>query len=135
MMKIAIPQWQDRVSPVFDVAGNLLVVDVANGLEEARLKVDLTATDPLRRAQQVAGLAPDVLICGAISWPLEMALTSAGVRVISQICGGIDEVLEAFANGNLADERFIMPGCCRRRRMRGRRHRHGGGFGGLREVR
>jgi len=128
-MKIAIPQWQDRVSPVFDVAASLLVVDMANGREEARVTVELTATDPLRRAQQVARLSPDVLICGAVSWPLEMALASAGVRVLSQICGGIDEVLKAFANGDLAQDRFLMPGCCGRRRVRGGRRRRGSGFG------
>jgi len=128
-MKIAIPQWQDRVSPVFDVAASLLVVDMADGREEARVTVELTAMDPLRRAQQVASLSPDVLICGAVSWPLEMALTSAGVRVIPQICGGIGEVLEAFANGDLGQDRFLMPGCCGRRRMRGGRHRRGNAFG------
>jgi len=30
VMKVAIPHWQGRISPVFDVAGALLLVDVAN---------------------------------------------------------------------------------------------------------
>jgi predicted Fe-Mo cluster-binding NifX family protein len=67
----------------------------------------------------------DALICGAISWPLELALTSAGIEVIAQTCGDVDEVLEAFLAGQLEQEKFLMPGCCgRRRRFRkGRRGR------------
>ena len=30
-MRIVIPQWQGRVSPVFDVAVNLLLIDIEEG--------------------------------------------------------------------------------------------------------
>ena len=120
-MRIAIPQWQSRVSPVFDVAANLLLVEVTDACEVGRQEVPLTATDPTRRAQQVAHLAANVLICGAISRPLELALHSAGVQVISQICGQVDEVLRSFLVGGLANDAFRMPGCCGRRRFRGGR--------------
>jgi predicted Fe-Mo cluster-binding NifX family protein len=120
-MRIAIPQWQGRVSPVFDVATNLLLIEVADAGEVGRREEALTATDPNRRAQQVAQLAPQVLICGAISWPLELALRSLGVQVISQICGQVDEVVRCFLLGELANGAFRMPGCCGRRRFRGGR--------------
>lgn len=119
-MRIAIPQWQSRVSPVFDVAENLLLIEVADTHEVGRREVSLTTTDPTRRARQVAQLPADVLICGAISWPLEVALRSAGVQVISQICGQVDEVMRSFLLGDLDNDAFRMPGCCGRRR-RGRR--------------
>lgn len=122
-MRIAIPQWQGRVSPVFDVAANLLLVEVADSHEVGRQEVTLTTTDPTRRAQQVAELATNVLICGAISWPLELALRSAGVQVISQICGQLDEVMRSFLLGDLANDAFRMPGCCGRRRFQGGRGR------------
>jgi hypothetical protein len=35
-MRIAIPQWQGRVSPVFDVAGILLLIDIEDGREIGR---------------------------------------------------------------------------------------------------
>lgn len=128
-MKIAIPQWQGRVSPVFDVAANLLIVEVVEGRETGRQAICPLAVDPLARARHVAQLQVDVLICGAVSWPLEMALSSEGVRVISHICGEVEEVLKAFVEGRLSAEEFSMPGCCgRRRRMRR-------GRGGSREPR
>jgi predicted Fe-Mo cluster-binding NifX family protein len=76
-MKVAIPEWRGRVSPVFDVARNLLLVEVENGAEQARRNVDLIVKEPGARADFVARLGTDVLVCGAISWPLEMALAAA----------------------------------------------------------
>jgi len=35
---------------------------------------------PVTKAKRIAGLGAGVLICGAISWPLEAMLTSAGMR-------------------------------------------------------
>ena len=126
LMKVAIPHWRGRVSPVFDVAGRLLVVDLAKGREEQREQRALTASDPLKRAKQVSQLGTEVLICGAISWPLELALSSAGVRVVPFTCGKVEEVLTAFMNGKLTRGAFLMPGCRgwrRRLRVRGRRGR------------
>ncbi|MGB9625838.1 MAG: NifB/NifX family molybdenum-iron cluster-binding protein [Phycisphaerae bacterium] len=120
-MRIAIPQWQGRVSPVFDAASNLLLIDFEDGREVRRREVTLTATDPVKRAEQVVQFPPDVLICGAISWPLELALRSAGVRVVSQICGQVDEVMRSFLLGDIENDHFRMPGCCGRRRFRERR--------------
>jgi len=124
-MKVAIPHWQGRVSPVFDVARNLLLVEVQNGGEVRREDTALPPTKPLARANQISQLGTNVLICGAISWPLEAALGSAGVQVIAQTCGPVEEVLAAFLKGQLMDRAFLMPGC---RGRRGRfRARHGGG--------
>jgi predicted Fe-Mo cluster-binding NifX family protein len=122
MMKVAIPHWQGRVSPVFDVAGNVLLVEVAKGREFGRQHVQLSTQDPQRRAQRLAQLGADVLICGAISWPLQMALSVVGVEVIAEVCGDVEQVLAAYVNGQLNEEAFLMPGCCgRRRQFRGGR--------------
>lgn len=124
-MKVAIPQWNGRVSPVLDVAGSLVLVDVADGRELRRGEAALTASDPLKRARQVAQLGAEVVICGAVSSPLAAALASTGVRAIPFICGRVDEVLAAFMNGQLTNGAFLMPGCCGRRRRS--RHRRGRG--------
>ena len=123
-MKIAIPHWRGRVSPVFDVAGNLLVVEIRDGVEHSREDVPLDAEDPQLRAARLAQTGADLLICGAISWPLEMALSAAGIDVIPQTCGDVEQVLAAFAQGQLQQDAFLMPGCCgRRRQFRARRRR------------
>ena len=125
VMKVAIPTWAGRISPVLDVAKRLLVVEVERDGEVGREGATIEEVDPGLRARRVAQLGVNVLICGAVSSPLEAMLTSAGVQLISHVCGPVEEVLEAFVSGRLTDEMFLMPGCCgRRHRVRSR---HGGG--------
>lgn len=126
-MKIAIPHWQGRVSPVFDVAGNVLIVEMDGGVEQARRDVMFDAADPHARASRLAEVGAEVLVCGAISRPLEMAIAAAGIEVIPQTCGDVEKVLMAFARGTLQGDGFLMPGCCGRRRMCRARRRRGRG--------
>lgn len=121
-MKLAIPHWLGRVSPVFDVAGRLLVVTLDGAEAGRREEVSVTEENPCARAALLVRLGVGVLICGAISRPLEMAVAAAGIEVFSQTCGDVEQVLAAYLDGRLAQDRFLMPGCCGRRR-RGRRGR------------
>ncbi|MBN2307526.1 MAG: NifB/NifX family molybdenum-iron cluster-binding protein [Candidatus Hydrogenedentes bacterium] len=122
-MRVAIPAFSGRISPVFDAARHLLLVDIVNDEQAAHSEVALEEMLPYRRASFVAGLGVDVLICGAVSWPLAALLESAGVRVIAHKCGAVDEVLRAFLMGRLDEGAFPMPGWQgghRQRRRRGR---------------
>ncbi len=125
-MRVAIPTWDGRISPVLDVAGRLLAVDLEAGAEIARAEHDIDAPAPAQKAQRLAALGVDVLVCGAVSRPLEAMLAAAGIRVVPRTCGAVDDVLAAFVSGRLTEEAFLMPGCCGRRRHRG------GGRGGRR---
>ena len=105
---------------MFDVAKHLLVVDIEGGAETGRREEDIRDAEFTRRVMRVAELDVDVLVCGAISRPLEDMLASRGVHVISQTCGPVEDVLRAFVSGQLTERTFLMPGCCgRRRRFRG----------------
>jgi predicted Fe-Mo cluster-binding NifX family protein len=129
-MRIAIAQWQGRVSPVFDVAGSLLVVDIEDGREVRREEVPLAETGELGRVGELTRLGAEVLICGAISAPLEARLCAAGVEVIAFVCGAMEHVLAGFATGELAGQAFLMPGCRgRRSQRRQERNRMPRGFG------
>lgn len=128
VMRIAIPQWQGRVSPVFDVAGNLLLIDVEGGREIRREERRFLGTDPSTRVTQFLSFGAGILICGAISARLQSGLIAAGVQVIGFACGTVDDVLAAYLNGTLARRSFVMPGCQRWRRSEGE-NMMPGGFG------
>ena len=114
---------------MFDAAGHLQVIEVLNGEVVGRNELAMQKLESLSRARWVLGAGIDVLICGAISRPLEAMLTSAGVDVIPRRCGKVEDVLAAFVSGQLTEQAFLMPGC-RRRRWRGRGSRpHTGGRG------
>jgi predicted Fe-Mo cluster-binding NifX family protein len=124
LMKIAIPYWLGRISPVFDEATRLVVVETDHGREVGREIQTLTCFDPWGRAREILTLGAQILICGAISRPLEMALRGAGITVIARTCGPVEEVLAAFVNGGLENDAYRMPGCGLRRGSR-LRHRRG----------
>ena len=119
-MKLAIPVWQGRISPVFDVAGQLLLVELTDGREVVREERLVEGSTADERAQNLAKLGVGTLICAGISQSLETDLTDRGVRVIARLCGNVEEVLAAFVAGRLREERFAMPGCCGQRRQRHR---------------
>jgi len=110
-MKIAIPTWNGRVSPVFDTASRLVVVDIAKEGESARFETDISEYFLPSKSMRLTGLGIDTLICGAISRPLGAMITTAGITLIPWISGQVDEVLQAFLSNTLFDPRFIMPGC------------------------
>ena len=69
-MKVAVPDWQGRVSPVFDVAEQVLLVDLNDDEDGSQHTESLGSPSLQQRAQRLAELRVDVLLCGAISWPL-----------------------------------------------------------------
>lgn len=125
-MRIAIPEWQGRIAPVFDVSSHLLQVDVEDNRETCREERRLVMTGLSARAEELLNCRPDVLICGAISAPLQFKIAASGVRVIAFLCGAVDDVLAAFLNGTLASRAFAMPGCQRWRRREGEEMMPGG---------
>lgn len=125
-MRIGLAVHDGRLSPVLDVSQRLLVVDVDGPTERSRQEIPLARVSLTARVRDLQASGVAVLICGAVSWPLEAALVSAGIRVIPQICGPVDEVLGAFVGGQLTGTAYLMPGCC------GRRRQHRGGPGGRR---
>jgi predicted Fe-Mo cluster-binding NifX family protein len=102
-----------RVSPVFDVAKNLLIFRIENGRPKPYEERRLTSTNFDSRAKEVSGYGVKTVICGAVSRPQEMALRRAGIDAISLICGPVHEVALAFTEGRLDDSEFLMPGCWR----------------------
>jgi len=125
LMRLALPVNEERISPVLDVATRFLVLEVARGNEVGRREARIDHRDLVARAKTIIELGPQVVICGAVSRPLETLLVSAGVRVIPNTCGGVEEVVVAFVSGRLTEQAFLMPGCRGRHRRFRRRHRGG----------
>jgi predicted Fe-Mo cluster-binding NifX family protein len=117
-MRVAIPLWQGRVSPVFDEANRILLVDVSEKQEQRRQEESLTTRNPFERAQMLPKLGVDLLICGMISQTQQTALASAGIRIIPHICGPMEEVIAAFLEDRIENGALLMPGCGGCKRMR-----------------
>jgi predicted Fe-Mo cluster-binding NifX family protein len=119
-MRVAIPLWQGRVSPVFDEASKILLVDISEKKEQHRQEESLIARNPFERAQLLPKLGVDLLICGMVSQTQQTALASAGIRIIPHICGPMEEVVAAFLDGRIESGAMLMPGCGGHKRLRKR---------------
>ena len=114
-MKVAIPIWDGRVSPVFDVAKTIRVFDL--GSEKNRpIEFETHTLNVARPATVLVDLGVDVLVCSAVSLLLETSLRAAGLDVISDICGSPDDIITALALGDTALNGFRAPGSRPRRR-------------------
>jgi predicted Fe-Mo cluster-binding NifX family protein len=119
-MKIAVSVWEGRVSPVFDTASRLLVLDVEGAEEASRFEVFLDEETCSRKCSRIQVLGVEILICGAISRYFQGILSSSGIRVIPWVCGAASEVVNAYMNGTLSQPRYLMPGCRPRENDMGR---------------
>lgn len=128
-MRVALTTWNGRVSPVLDVARQVLVLEVEGGHVIARRQEALPGTDPLAQAGRLAALAPEMLICGAISQPMASLLAGTRMNVIPFTAGDVEQVLGAWLLGTLPNPALCMPGCGGPRRCRC--GGHGGGRHGL----
>lgn len=114
-MRIAIPVWEEKVSPLLDAASRLLIVETDQRGEIARFQMALDESEPSRKARRISEMGVDLLICGAVSEAVSMALNAAGIRIISEISGRACEVIDSFLRGSIFDSRLLMPGCKRKR--------------------
>ena len=112
-MRIAIPVWNGRVSPVFDVARTIRVADL--DCQSGEWVADGThVLNPARPASTLSELGVNALVCSAISSPLESTLYALGVEVVSDICGSPEEIVAALAAGDAELARFRSPGSRRK---------------------
>jgi len=118
-MRLAIPEFNGRVSPVFDFCRRLIVVEVSAKGPSERFQVDWSVPDVQNRADRLKELKVDALLCGGISGELAEDVAGKGIRVFPWISGEIQEVLNAFLSNRLPDPSLSMPGCPRRQGSRG----------------
>lgn len=121
-MRLALATWNGRISPVFDVARQVLMLEVEDGRVTGQHEETLPGTEPQAQVVRLTAFAPQTLICGAISQAMADLLAAADIRVIPFTAGAVEDVLAAWLAGSLPAPALSMPGCCgRMQRCHGRR--------------
>ncbi len=111
MIRLAVPVWNDQVSTVLDFADFLMIVNLDSDTFRESFRVDLSGALITERVTRLRELGIKVLLCGAISRPLEQMIMAAGIEIIPFLKGKIDDVLNAYLSGRLSEPRFRLPGC------------------------
>ena len=110
MIRVALPTFQNRVSPVIDSCAHMLVVDIHQSGEIGRENVFLGDMSLAERCSIFNKLNVHIVICGGISETFANMLTSMDIRLINGIAGDIDAVLSAYRSDQLNSPAFFMPG-------------------------
>jgi hypothetical protein len=112
-MKVAVTIWENRISPVADSAGEVLVLEIEGQSVLGRHRERFKDDSVFSRAGKLVDLGVKTFICGAISNFYGGLVEGYGIRLIPFVHGQIDEVLNAFMNKTLLNPKFVMRGYLR----------------------
>ena len=125
-MKAALTIWEDRISPVFDVSREALIIDIENHIVVNRKICAISGEFALDKINWFLKKNISALICGAISEAIYREFKFHQMTVNGFITGSIEDVIDAFLKGSIGDEKFLMPGCGRHSKSRNRFQRKRG---------
>jgi predicted Fe-Mo cluster-binding NifX family protein len=107
---VAFPIHRGRISPLFDTARRMLVVEIADGAERSRQEINLPGGGDRSRLSALRTLGVEALVCGAISNRSLNEALHIGLRVWAAAAGGVDEVIDELTSTGGLDDRLAMPG-------------------------
>jgi len=100
-MRLALPKFGQRISPRFDCAARLLIVEVQGGAIQSRREESM---EDLHRRYRIGLLLKrkvDVLLCGGIRRCDYFSFVNAGIDVYTGLMGEAEDILEAFLKGRI----------------------------------
>ena len=111
-MKIAIPVFENRVSPRFDHAPGVLLVTADADAAKVIDAREIAFQSPRygERIQQLKACQVDVVICGGITTDMETLFEASSIRVIQWVTGDVQDVLRLFMQHRLVPGTMLCPG-------------------------
>lgn len=111
-MRIAIPIFGPRVSPRFDCAADVTIVDVRDGVVRGRSRDCIKELRSWQRVERLVELGVEVVLVGGMRRCDYWALVAAGLEVYSGFTGEAEEALKRFlADGpSSVQARSALPG-------------------------
>ena len=110
MQRVAIPIFQNRISPVLDSCRHMVLLDIEQGTEMDRRNVYIGEMSLAERCGILEKLDVAIVICGGVSEIFANMLKGSNTRLINGIAGDIDTVIKAFLGDRLDKPQFYMPG-------------------------
>lgn len=110
-LKLAITIWGNRISPVFDAAGTLLVAEIKNRMIIKKSYASFNPETPSDLIKTLKKMEVSVLICGAISTKPADLIVESDIKLISFVTGNALKLLNNIAHKQTIEKTFMMPGC------------------------
>ena len=109
-MKIAIPVWKNRVSPLFDSSTHLLMTETSGKKISKQDIISVESLSLFQRIDLLRKLHVDVFLCGGITRPILENIRNKSIKVIPFVCGDVNKLLQAVLRGKDVKISFSMPG-------------------------
>lgn len=109
-MKIALTIWGNRISPVFDSANTVMIVDLENLRTSDRVYKGFDPQDVKQILAILKKYKIDILICGAITDDRSIFIEQNGIVLVPFIFGNTDKILATLTNEKHRISDYIMPG-------------------------
>ena len=110
MLRMVIPIFRSRVSPVFDSCVRAWLLDIDQHRVVAKKELYLNKLTLSERFKLLRQAGATVIVCGHISDLFYDMLSKGNIKIINGIAGAADEVVDAFISGRLYHQAFHMPG-------------------------
>lgn len=108
-MRVAIPVTESWLCPRFDCARRLVLLEVGDDGQPRRQDVEIADWPAVGRANRLARLGVQMLICGGLCRWDAPALADAQVTVIDDVSGPIDSILAALTADHLQPDSDHWP--------------------------
>ena len=116
MKRIAVPVFNNRVAPLFDVAGSFVLFETEKDRIVRQDLLHITVSNPTEKISELHSHGIDLIICSAISKYLMDSINSRDIVLIPGIIGDVTEVVQACITDSLQIDKYAMPGCKWRKR-------------------
>lgn len=127
---VALPVFQDRLSPLFDEARKFSVITLEGNSIVEQAIVDISENSAFIRIERLKEMGVTVILCGAISDTLARFIIEREFVLYSWLRGTVSEVLEQYLQGTLPQTcmRYVKRGIaktCKRQRYGWKLHQRG----------
>ena len=98
MVKVAVPLFNNRVSPHFGASPKVLLVMIESGVIQSEATWDVGGESPMEIARRLAALGIQYVICGGIHRTYKDWLTRNGITVMENQRGVAMEAIKKLLN-------------------------------------
>jgi predicted Fe-Mo cluster-binding NifX family protein len=95
---LAIPVYQGRVSPLFDVATRVRIIELGRTGRADRGSLLLEGMNAVQRVTLLKRLGVQCLLCAGISGSCASLVRGAGIEVVDGVVGDVEDVMDMVEN-------------------------------------
>ncbi len=99
---IAVPVFQNRVSPLLDVSSRYAIFETVDGHIKQKMDISLNTECETRRVEKLKEIGVDTIICGAVSGCVAHIINEKGMRLLPMIYGPVEEIIEHYPTDTLS---------------------------------